>query len=115
MRYKRKQNIRKWAERIPDLDIKDLSTPKLQKYIRETNYAAAYKYSRKQYPGKVTLLRSDKRSVGEYDRESLGWKQFAEDVDVRVIPGNHITLLEEPNVKVLAGKLQNCINLYLRE
>ncbi|MDM8558174.1 amino acid adenylation domain-containing protein [Candidatus Parabeggiatoa sp. HSG14] len=40
---------------------------------------------------------------------SWGWNQFsAEPVDLYEVPGNHITMLSEPHVQVLAEKLKVC-------
>ncbi len=115
MRYKRRQDVQKWAMHIPDLEIDELQVPKYLKNIRQINYAAAYKYTHNKYCGKVTLLKAEKRGVGEYDKEFLGWKHFAEEVDIHVIPGNHISIIEEPNVQVLARVLQNCIDQAIAE
>ncbi len=113
MRRKRRRDIRKWAAHPPDLQTDDLQ--KIIHYIRQANHAAAYKYSQKKFPGKVTLFRSQQQSVGRYDTEYLGWQHFSEAVDVVVIPGSHMTLLEEPNVQVLASKLQYCIDRFLEK
>ncbi|MGD1698460.1 amino acid adenylation domain-containing protein [Dapis sp. BLCC M229] len=40
----------------------------------------------------------------------LGWGEFsAGQVDVHVVPGDHISLMNEPHVKVLAEKLKACL------
>ena len=41
---------------------------------------------------------------------SWGWQQLSVDpVEIQLIPGNHFTMLQKPNVKVLAQKLQACL------
>ncbi|RQH23956.1 non-ribosomal peptide synthetase, partial [Okeania hirsuta] len=69
------------------------------------------------YQGAITLFRTSK-----VDRDELGmlgdiptdttwgWNQFSsQPVEVHVVPGNHITMLSEPHVMVLAEKLKFCL------
>ncbi|MGH9908864.1 MAG: alpha/beta fold hydrolase, partial [Pyrinomonadaceae bacterium] len=40
-----------------------------------------------------------------------GWGQFSEEpVEVHVVPGDHMTMLDEPHVQVLAERLKACLN-----
>jgi thioesterase domain-containing protein len=40
----------------------------------------------------------------------LGWSEFSsEPVDIHFVLGNHITIMVEPHVQVLAEKLKACI------
>ncbi|MHC5772158.1 MAG: thioesterase domain-containing protein, partial [Nostoc sp.] len=68
------------------------------------------------YPTSITLFRaSEENSLEEsFDSvlqdETLGWNQFSNaSVEIYTVPGNHISMMAEPNVKVLAQKLQKCI------
>ena len=39
-----------------------------------------------------------------------GWKQFSEpEVEIHTVPGNHISMIGEPHVKVLAEKMQQSL------
>jgi thioesterase domain-containing protein len=44
---------------------------------------------------------------GELD---LGWRRFTGGpVEIHTMPGNHLTLLAEPNVRALASRLRLCL------
>ena len=42
--------------------------------------------------------------------EDNGWTQYVDDLNVFEVPGNHDSMVLEPNVRVLATKLGECIN-----
>ncbi|CAD5977298.1 Linear gramicidin synthase subunit C [Planktothrix rubescens] len=72
------------------------------------------------YPGKITILRANEDLPDDPNRElvaecsedlSLGWSEFSsEAVDIHYVLGNHITIMAEPHVQVLAEQLKVCIN-----
>ncbi len=66
------------------------------------------------YAGRVTLLRSE----GGYGRAEvrsphadLGWGKVARQVEVVQIPGNHVEMVQEPQVAVLGRQLQSLLDL----
>ena len=70
------------------------------------------------YSGPVTLLRAAKIHIEDTgirinlrsDDETWGWNQLAEaGVDVRIVPGDHVTMMAEPHVRQLASELAACI------
>lgn len=79
--------------------------------LEEVNFYAGAGYSPRPYPGRLTLFRSTKRSIGEGDDEFLGWGAFAAGgIDVHHVPSTHFNILKEPGVKVVAEKLQSCLD-----
>lgn len=70
-------------------------------------------YARKLYSGKVTLFKAI-AGVGRYEYAEppeVGWKKLITGtLKIHQIPGSHGGILEEPNVQVLAEKLQYCID-----
>jgi thioesterase domain-containing protein len=45
----------------------------------------------------------------EYDSK-FGWGEIIiGDLDVKYIPGSHLSLLDEPNVRVLAKQMKICL------
>ena len=41
----------------------------------------------------------------------MGWRRVIRGgIDLFEVPGGHLTLLSEPNVRVLAQQLQDCLN-----
>ncbi|MCW5315485.1 amino acid adenylation domain-containing protein [Nostoc sp. KVJ3] len=69
------------------------------------------------YPSRIALLRSSEASIEEPDLpadisqdSAWGWNKFStEPVNVHFVPGNHVTMMTQPNVQVLAEKLKACI------
>lgn len=61
------------------------------------------------YPGRAILFRAaESVSKGELPAH-LGWEGLASSIDLRIVPGDHNTLLREPHVKALADELANCL------
>jgi amino acid adenylation domain-containing protein len=66
------------------------------------------------YPGKVTLFKCEHiepRNVETLQADpSWGWSEISsEPVDIHSVPGSHETMVIEPDVRVLAEKLNACI------
>ncbi|MDZ7967791.1 MAG: amino acid adenylation domain-containing protein [Nostoc sp. DedSLP03] len=75
------------------------------------------------YPGRITLIRASEipperltSKFSEISQDSTwGWSEYScEPVDIHFVPGNHITMMAEPHVQVLAEQLKNCIQQALR-
>jgi len=71
------------------------------------NVLAEKYHQAEKFHGSITLF----RAVGdEYDPQ-LGLLKLAEyGVDTEYVPGDHNTLFKEPNVKILAKKLEDCLS-----
>ncbi|HEY4087319.1 MAG TPA: amino acid adenylation domain-containing protein, partial [Bryobacteraceae bacterium] len=70
------------------------------------------------YNGPVALLRAAEIHIEDTgirmnlraNDETWGWNQLAQcAVDVRIIPGDHVTMMAEPHVRELASELSACI------
>ncbi len=70
------------------------------------------------YPGRITLLRASETpperlasKFSEISQDSTwGWSEYSyEPIDIHFVPGNHITMMAEPHVQVLAERLKVCI------
>ncbi|MFN6534745.1 MAG: amino acid adenylation domain-containing protein [Nostoc sp. EkiNYC01] len=70
------------------------------------------------YPGKITIVRANEdlpddpnsHLIAEDSQDlSLGWSEFCSEVDIQFVLGNHITIMAEPHVQVLAERLKACI------
>jgi amino acid adenylation domain-containing protein len=67
-------------------------------------------YNPQFYPGKITLLWSSATTTRSFMDRRLHWGELAgAGFEVQAIPGDHMTMIEEPYVNVLAGKLQQSI------
>jgi aspartate racemase len=71
---------------------------------------AALNYHAHVYPGRVTLFRASRQPAG-YDRDlRMGWGALASGgVEIHDIPGEYGSIVFEPNVQMLAEKLQSVI------
>ncbi|MFN6486360.1 MULTISPECIES: non-ribosomal peptide synthetase [unclassified Nostoc] len=70
------------------------------------------------YPGQITLLRASETpperlnsKFSDISQDSaMGWEEYScEPVDIHFVPGNHVTMLAEPHVQILAERLKVCI------
>ncbi|NTW52576.1 MAG: amino acid adenylation domain-containing protein [Chlorobiaceae bacterium] len=80
---------------------------------RQDNEEAARNYEPTPYDGKITLFRSSERVVGVSDvfDPLLGWGAFARGgIEVVDCPNDHLGMLKEPHVIVVAQKLNECIS-----
>ncbi|MGN6386753.1 MAG: hypothetical protein ACTHMT_10995, partial [Verrucomicrobiota bacterium] len=60
----------------------------------------------KPYSGEITLFRAKKQGLSNFNH-TLSWDALVEDrVSVTVIPGTHESMLQEPNVQIIAAKLR---------
>jgi phthiocerol/phenolphthiocerol synthesis type-I polyketide synthase D len=68
------------------------------------------------YEGTVTLFRAETLQDGS-DAENgsvpqdpqRGWEKLAAGVKAIPVPGDHLTMIQEPHVKILARELSACI------
>ena len=87
--------------------------------LRHVFSTTADQYNLRTYPGRATLFVLAERdgmsdslfdpALGEIDPQ-LGWGRIAAGgVEVYEVPGEHISIFREPNVRSLALKLTNCL------
>jgi thioesterase domain-containing protein/acyl carrier protein len=77
----------------------------------EMNYRAWSQYEPGVYPGRVTLFRARAGKLWQVTRRGRGVEELvAGGVVVRIIPGNHDSILKEPHVRVLARRLQDSLD-----
>jgi thioesterase domain-containing protein len=85
--------------------------PKTLHDVREAGYLASKTYRGNLYKGKVTLIRADTRSVADSPTLDMGWGRFAQGgVEIRTVPGDHVSMLTRPYVRFLAEQLRECID-----
>ena len=67
-------------------------------------------YRPKSYPGRVTLIVTNESAAESAGATDFGWSAVSDGgVEVRLVPGNHGTLFEEPNVWTLAKELRELL------
>jgi thioesterase domain-containing protein len=96
-----------WKPETKTRAVKDKTRPW---YVRTKR--ALNSYEAQPYPGRITLFRTPatKHSWMFHNEPYLGWDRVAGGgVEVHEVPGEHSTLLEEPQVQVLAARLKTCL------
>jgi NADPH:quinone reductase-like Zn-dependent oxidoreductase/thioesterase domain-containing protein/NAD(P)-dependent dehydrogenase (short-subunit alcohol dehydrogenase family)/acyl carrier protein len=81
---------------------------RLQTYF--INYLAIRNYKPQVYRGLVDLFIASEQLGSIHRDTTLNWKRFfAGGLEMHKIPGNHYTMLEEPNVDTLAEEMRACL------
>ena len=84
--------------------------------ITEAFSQAIRDYVPQVYPGQATLFRTGHQPTGVYYDPLFGWGSLvAGGLEIRDVPGLHLTLLTEPCVQVLGEKLSACIDRALQD
>ncbi len=80
--------------------------PAVLRNIEELNFAAVKDYVPKVYPGQATLFLASDDLTAAYDVEE-GWQGLvAGGLEKIRVPGNHLDIIKEPHVGVLARELR---------
>ncbi len=69
---------------------------------------AYLRYAPKLYPGHLTLFRA-LHGVKDPPDPLLGWGRLVGSVEVHEVPGEHMTMLREPHVRIVAKRLTACL------
>jgi thioesterase domain-containing protein len=79
-------------------------------FIRASRLAARA-YSPRPFPGRVVFLRSDWLADPLFYGPGLLWRSLiAGGLEVRRVPGDHMTMFEEPHAGMLAAELKACLS-----
>ena len=84
-------------------------------HILRTHTEAWRQFTPRPYPGRLTLFRAEKRpkreGSGPMDGPDMGWGALARGgVAVRDVPGDHLSMVHEPDVRGLARALAACLD-----
>ncbi len=80
--------------------------------IHESNLRASYHYTPETYDGKIVVFASTEElpnnHVPRREDPTLGWQNYSSmPIAWRRIPGNHLTMITAPNVRILARLLES--------
>jgi thioesterase domain-containing protein/acyl carrier protein len=80
--------------------------------VIETHERALERYRPRPYPGRFTLFRSRAQGLlTSLHNHDLGMGRLSADgVDVEMIPGNHVTMMQEPFVRILTRGLRHALD-----
>jgi amino acid adenylation domain-containing protein len=84
--------------------------------VYKSNTRALMQYVPKPYSSSITFFRSSQPFLDDQKTSEMisdpvsSWTQLsAHPIDVRIIPGDHTTMLAEPNIRVLAEQIKDCL------
>jgi thioesterase domain-containing protein len=84
--------------------------PRTLRSVEMVNIQAQRRYVPQCYGGQLTLFRARERVIVSHPDPEMGWGPWAAGgVEIHEVPGDHITLLNEPHVQVLAERLNACL------
>ncbi len=78
-------------------------------YVYNRNLEALNKYKSESYSGRVTLFNAAEKDPALISDPHYGWIGLADEIEIHEVPGNHDTMLTEPNVRMLAQKLDESL------
>ncbi len=105
----------------PNTEIKHLK--KMMEVYKANSLATTFYLPQEVYPFPIVMLRAEEIPPDDAEGDlfvqiysklaqesTLGWNQFSsQPVDVYVVPGNHVSMMLEPNIQVLAKQLKICL------
>ena len=74
------------------------------------NTDAMLEYRPSEYRGKLTLFTGREPFVRAKRRAAEEWAELCDDVEEHLVPGHHLSLVQEPHVAGLAERLQQCLD-----
>ena len=84
--------------------------PRVLQRVRTANAIAERRYVPSHYPGRIHLFWCSELAIRAYQDTRMAWSEVAgEGLELHVVPGNHMSMVEEPNVHVLAATLRQCL------
>ncbi len=84
--------------------------PPLIQRVRAANIHAILSYTAKPYEGKATLFLTLREPVRPTDDRRLAWSELSHGgLELHTLPSDHNSVLDDPDVAVLAAKLRVCI------
>ena len=80
--------------------------------VIEASGKAMMEYRPQVYPGRILFFRAEERDTVFSENPERDWMELAsEGVEVINVPGNHTTINQSPNVRVIAERLETYIDI----
>ncbi len=68
---------------------------------------ASYNYEARPYPGNIVLFNASEQLIDIGGDRTLGWRDYVGgEIEIHEIPGEHFSIIREPQVRVLAERLK---------
>ena len=90
----------------------DFGLTQVERYFKifKTNNLAQLSYVQQVYPGKIIFFKASEL-INDHD-PTIGWNDLAKGgIETYDVPGNHFTIMKEPNVLELARRLKDCLDV----
>lgn len=94
------------VNRAPVVDLSPLSLEHRRQALLEIYRQACIDYFPQPYPGRISLLYS--ATEAEADRPRYDWNRVTKDLEVRTVPGGHLTMLTK-HIQELAVQVKACL------
>ena len=87
------------------------SIARATRHVAEVQTRAVFAYEPKPYAGKITQFMCSDGAYRSYEDRRLAWSTLGSGgFEIHIVPGDHLTMVEEPHVGTLAGQLQLCLD-----
>ncbi len=104
-----RESIYEFIDQLRKGDRSKEQAPHYEK-VRAANRSAGSRYHPGVYPGKITMLVTEKSVPAYFDRRYAWCRYTRVEPEIHQISGNANSMLREPEVTVLAEKLNHCLN-----
>jgi aspartate racemase len=114
-RQQKAERVRRWIRRVLGplarrSEVAAAAAPRPAEVVFARRYFPGPDWTPPTFEGKIVVFRVRKQPYWRIRDRNLGWSRWAtQGVEVHVVPGEHATLLREPNVQILAARLGECI------
>jgi thioesterase domain-containing protein len=89
----------------------EITLPSIVEEVFKANEQAAKDYAPRVYPGRVVLFRSNYTMLTQLRDRHAGWSTYAgRGLKIHEIPGDHDSILLEPQVQLVAEQLKECLD-----
>ncbi len=94
--------VKKKIRRKVHLKTSDVSESDIREIVRRK---ASDDYRPRPYEAEILLFRASERDQFEVNDRALGWRSWADQLQVFEVPGNHLSILKSPNVQIMAEQM----------
>ncbi len=103
-----------WREALKsDWLYPDVTLDQFSHFVRtlRTHTEAWRHYTPQPYAGQITLFRAKEQPEHAALEPDMGWGRFAlGGVEIHHVPGDHLSMIHEPHVQILAERLKQCLD-----
>ena len=92
----------------------DITLPQFGHFVRllRTHTEAWRAYQPQVYSGRIILFRASESTGDGSQKRDMGWGRLTSgEVEVHEVPGDHISMIHEPHVRVLAERLRGYLDM----